>query len=569
MILGKNVETGEEVELDLKKLIRTRLLIQANSGGGKSWCGRRIMEQTSKDVQHIIIDTEGEFSTLREKYDYLLVGSEGEIPATIRTAELLPKKIMDMKLSVIIDLSEMSKSEKCSYIKKFVDALLRLTDRKYWTPLLVFIDEAHDFAPESTSGKAESKSAIIGLGSKGRKRRWAVVLMTQRSAKLSNDASAECNNKLTGLANIPTDRKKAAQDLGFTTQDQERKLRELEPGEMYCYGSAISREVIKVKIGPVFTTHEEDEDGEFPKPAKTPNNIKKLMNRFIDLPKEAEKELKDLNDYKIKVHELKSEIRKLEHIKSKPIIQSDEKALQRAKIQGFNECKVSMTGELNYLRKENNLIIKRDQAIAKLLNVPLPPRPEYTPKEHEMSPTPQTPIDRPQQNVTQVIPEVKPSVTPSSSGENITGGAMKMLKAAAMFYPNEISRGRMGAIAGLSFKSGTFSTYLAVLKRNGLIITVGKDFKITDEGIKIAGDFNPLPSDPEALVELWMGIVKGGAARMLRVLANNYPNSISREQLGKISSTSGTFSTYLATLKRNELITVEEGQMTASSELFL
>ena len=51
MILGKNIETGEDVHLDLKSLIRTRLLLQANSGGGKSWGARRIMEQTNNEVQ--------------------------------------------------------------------------------------------------------------------------------------------------------------------------------------------------------------------------------------------------------------------------------------------------------------------------------------------------------------------------------------------------------------------------------------------------------------------------------------------------------------------------------------
>ena len=35
MIIGKNKETGENINLDLQRLITTRVLIQANSGGGK------------------------------------------------------------------------------------------------------------------------------------------------------------------------------------------------------------------------------------------------------------------------------------------------------------------------------------------------------------------------------------------------------------------------------------------------------------------------------------------------------------------------------------------------------
>lgn len=71
IVLGKSGRN--KVEIDLKTLLRTRLLIQANSGGGKSWLLRLIAERAFGKVQTIIIDPEGEFATLREKYDYVLV----------------------------------------------------------------------------------------------------------------------------------------------------------------------------------------------------------------------------------------------------------------------------------------------------------------------------------------------------------------------------------------------------------------------------------------------------------------------------------------------------------------
>lgn len=143
-----------------------------------------------------------------------------------------------------------------------------------------------------------------------------------------------------------------------------------------------------------------------------------------------------------------------------------------------------------------------------------------------------------------------------------------MLKAAAMFYPNPITKARMGAIAGLSFTSGSFGTYLATLKRNNLISGSGNEFTITEEGINITGDVEPLPDN---LVEMWCNIVKGGASRMLKVLAERFPDSMTKEELGEaanVSSTSGSTGTYLATLKRNGLIKVHAGQIKAAEELF-
>ena len=89
--------------------------------------------------------------------------------------------------------------------------------------------------------------------------------------------------------------------------------------------------------------------------------------------------------------------------------------------------------------------------------------------------------------------------------------------------------------------------------------------------VEIVGDFEPMPTDSESIIKVWMNIVKGGASIMLRVLADNYPNKMTREELGMeadIVHTGGSFGTYIATLKRNGLIKVEAGMISASPELF-
>ena len=77
IVFGKKID-GTPATLDLETLLETRLLIQANSGGGKSYLIRKILEVTHGRVQQIVLDLEGEFATLREKYDYILAGKEGD-----------------------------------------------------------------------------------------------------------------------------------------------------------------------------------------------------------------------------------------------------------------------------------------------------------------------------------------------------------------------------------------------------------------------------------------------------------------------------------------------------------
>ena len=56
--------TGKSVHVDLEELLATRLLVQGNSGSGKSYLLRRLMERSAGQVQQIVIDPEGDFVTL-------------------------------------------------------------------------------------------------------------------------------------------------------------------------------------------------------------------------------------------------------------------------------------------------------------------------------------------------------------------------------------------------------------------------------------------------------------------------------------------------------------------------
>ncbi len=118
------MKISNDTNLDLKKLVASRLLLNANSGGGKSWAIRRLLEQTHGQIQHIVIDLEGEFTTLREKYDYLLVGQGGDVPVSIRTAELLARRLLELNVSTIIDLSELKHPERITFVKRFLDSLM-------------------------------------------------------------------------------------------------------------------------------------------------------------------------------------------------------------------------------------------------------------------------------------------------------------------------------------------------------------------------------------------------------------------------------------------------------------
>ena len=246
---------NDEVALDLPRLIPSKLFGYANSGYGKSWLLRRIGEQASDKIQQIIIDPEGEFSTLREKHDLLLIGKgkDFDIQADPRTASLLAHRLLHEKVSAVIDLYEMdpgdgrTPGERDQFVANFSRALVNVP-KELHHPYLFLVDEAQDFAPEN--GNTLSHAPLLALAKKGRKRGCCPQFFTQRVADFSKSIIAACNNKLIGQASLDIDMKRCAAELGFNTKEQRLSLRDLEPGEFFAFGPAIGKTVRKNSGGP-------------------------------------------------------------------------------------------------------------------------------------------------------------------------------------------------------------------------------------------------------------------------------------------------------------------------------
>src|SRR5262249_8294429 len=161
-------------------------------------------ERAAGRLQTIVLDPESEYATLREQIDMVLVGRDGEIPAEPRAAGLLARKLMELRLSAVVDLYDLRLPQRRHYVKEVLESLLSLP-RSLWRPVLVVVDEAHLLCPEKAAGDSESTDAVIALMAQGRKRAICGILLTQRLAKLHKDAAAEANNVLVGRTWLDVD----------------------------------------------------------------------------------------------------------------------------------------------------------------------------------------------------------------------------------------------------------------------------------------------------------------------------------------------------------------------------
>lgn len=238
------------VQMDLEILCRTRLLIQAASGGGKSWLMRSLLEGSFGQVQHLVLDPEGEFTSLREQFDYVIAGPDGDVPAHPETAAALCDRLMETGASAVLDLAELSLEQRREFVNHFLRALVAQPQSR-WRSMLVVLDEASMFCPKGQT--VESSQAVVDLCALGRKRGYGAVLATQRLSKLHNDAAAECQNKMFGFTNLGVDVERVGGELGYN-REQREALKLLEPGEFFAYGPAISRLPVRVRSGPIRTS---------------------------------------------------------------------------------------------------------------------------------------------------------------------------------------------------------------------------------------------------------------------------------------------------------------------------
>jgi hypothetical protein len=158
---------------------------------------------------------------------------------------VLAKKLRELRVSAILDIHDLKAHERHAFVRKFFDALMQVS-REHWNPALVILDEAHLFAPEQS--KAESTASVIDIATRGRKRGLALVAATQRLSKLHKDVAAELLNKLVGRTGLDVDVRRAGDELGMTARDAMSSLRDLQPGEFFAFGPALTRTVTKLSV---------------------------------------------------------------------------------------------------------------------------------------------------------------------------------------------------------------------------------------------------------------------------------------------------------------------------------
>ncbi|WP_114521773.1 ATP-binding protein [Altererythrobacter sp. ZODW24] len=269
---------GQDVPVDIEELLATRLLVQGNSGSGKSHLLRRLLEESADMVQQVVIDPEGDFVSLADMFPHVVIDGASHSVAEIAA---LARRTREHRASVVLALEGLDVEQQIRCAAHFLAALFD-TPREHWYPALVVVDEAQMFAPAASGEISEetrrlSMNAMTNLMCRGRKRGLAGIVATQRLAKLAKNVAAEASNFLMGRTFLDIDMIRAADLLGMERRQAEQ-IRDLDRGQFLGLGPAITRRPLSINIGPARSGVKGASKGLLPLPVNAPDQVESLLH---------------------------------------------------------------------------------------------------------------------------------------------------------------------------------------------------------------------------------------------------------------------------------------------------
>ena len=369
--------------------------------------------------------------------------------------------------------------------------------------------------------------------------------------------------------------KRCAAELGFNTKEQMLSLRDLDPGEFYAYGPAISKTVQKVKIGAVQTTHPDSSKmgakiGVKVVPASA--KVKKALAALADLPQEVEEEANTMKALQEQLRAAKGEITALRKVKEPiphPVAQVDLTAIKNQVAKRDKEWARVVDGWASYAgRLVGRLMRVGDMIRNELEKEPPKTLPEFimpTVKSDSVAKTTGNSGDTRDRTPLRASGMTYDKVYSADPvlGKELPEGERKILIAIAG-TPAGMSRTELTLLTG--YRRSTRNAYIQRLAQKGYVQISGEIVKPTQEGIDALGsDYEPLPVGRD-LLEHYLKTLPDGERRVLQVV-NDAQTAVSRNYISDVTKyQKSTRNAYIQRLVARKILRIPAPEMVELSE---
>lgn len=292
--------------------------VLASSGMGKSYLTGVIAEETLENGGLLcVIDPEGEYFTLAERYPMLIIGGENAmVPISDEAIDLYIQAMLEANLSVIFDLSEYLDHEQQELYAQIAESLFH-QETTFRKKVRIIVEEAQIYAPQRMASAGTGRSgkkkwdpvnSSQKLAKRGRKRAIDSLWATQRPASLSKDILSQCNRFWFGGITAEQDYKAIKpflNEAGISFNN----VKELQPGEFYFYSKGMTKQ-IKVRkrhCKHAGATPEAQQSFQAVTDIGLQRAVEALAEQISIRAEEKRQEESEINKLKIKIRELEDQ----------------------------------------------------------------------------------------------------------------------------------------------------------------------------------------------------------------------------------------------------------------------
>lgn len=569
------IEFASELKLPLDAATQTFAFI-ARKRAGKSYAAGKLIEGFAKhEVQFVILDPVGRHYGLRLAADGKLPGIDvpvlgglrGDIPLDSTSGKIVANAVVDTGKSFVLDVSQFSLAERKRFSADFGEQLWqRQKALKDPRPIHVVLEEAQLILPQMIYKGDERMvgiwTEIVRLGGNCG---IGVSLITQRPQSVSKEALTQVECLVVLQVNGVPEKKALKEwivEKGLDT-DLLNELPFLKRGVAYIWSPQWLEHFGKHEILPKWTFDASATPKVGVKRVQAelkPIDLQALQAQMAEVVQKGE--ANDPRALHRKIASLEAELKKKPtektEVKNVPISIKEELVL-------LEKCIKSIRDIGDQLAQKQQVVVG---ALGNALTKLRPPNngtvnhaPFKTYAEVLKGTSDMRPVQVHREDVLEgTLVHTK----------GLPKGARSILLALAQTRLDRLTPKQIGTLSGLKSTTGTFSTYMSLLRSQGYIEGNGA-VSITEAGLKFTDGRPERPTTHEEIANLWRERLPGGARRMFEALIEVYPSTLSNEEIAEradISHTTGTFSTYMSLLRSNGLIDGERNSVGASQTLF-
>lgn len=575
--------------------LEQHIAMLGKTGAGKSLTSQGVAERLIEKRQRVcIIDPTDRYWGLRlladgknpSGYEPVIFGGQhGDLPLSATHGAAIAEIVGTTSTPVIIATRLMTVGERTRFFTDFAETLLRKNEGT----LHLIIDEAHLMMPQQGAKVAGGVPAMLHAGnnlvSLGRGVGLRIMLLSQRPAKLHNDALGQVETLLAFRLILPHDRDAVRRWVRewadeATGAEMMASLPSLPTGTAWIWAPEL--DLLRKMNFPLPGTY--DGGTRVAPGRKTPElkpiDLATVRGRLEIVAKEAVEN--DPRRLKARIAELERGVASNERAKSNAVPTVEiETAERRGYAAGRRD---GWSLRLKAMLERHDALIAQGRRLVGDLEKFFSDLPPIIPEKVES--VRRTPGGGPAAGElreggarsalvkpSQPIPERSGIVyqqdnTPRNLSANsaaLPRGERACLIAAAQ-HADGVSRAQMTVLTG--YKRSTRDAYIARLREKDHIVA-GDRIVATETGIAALGaDYDPLPTGA-ALRELWLSRLPEGERRVLYLLIDAYPEDLPRTAIDEPTGYKrSTRDAYISRLLARELVEVSDGGVRASDRLF-